>query len=319
MEEIDYFLKSETLINFLTNLKSKGLKQAYLFTSSDSQKNYLSSIILALIINCKNNLCLNCSDCLKILNNTSVDLFVYPKNKNILVEDIEEIIESSLVLPLDSEYKIYILNNFDEANISSQNKFLKTLEEPPKNVIFLLNSTNPEKILDTIKSRCTKISLPTMKTKEIKSIIKNSGEIDEICLNNCDNEIGIYFKLKNSGFSKTFRFCLDMLLNMNSSSDILGYSSKIIKDKDNLENYFKSLISILKDILVFKNGYEITNKPEIEKIELLSKSFSEKAINEILNKIIDSNKALVFNTNENLVIDYILIEILEEKFKWKPK
>lgn len=318
MENLKYFLKSKTLLKFLNDLKNKGLKQAYLFSSGDKQKNYYASIILSLLINCKNNLCLNCSNCLKILNGTSVDLFVYPKNKAIIVDDIEEIIESSLVLPLESEYKIYILNNFDEANISSQNKFLKTLEEPPKNVIFLLNSSKPEIILDTIKSRCTKISLPEIKKNELQDIISSfEKNLDITCLENCNNEIGNYFSLVERNFSNTFNFCLNLLKNMKNSSEILEFSSKIIKDRKNLEDYFLSFTSIFNDALIIKyNEEDIFNKSVVNEIKLISENFSEKAINEILKKIIECNKYLLFNTNENLVIDYLLICILEEKFKW---
>ncbi len=127
MENLKYFLKSKTLVEFLTKIRNNGIKQAYLFSSLDKDKNYASCIILSLILNCKNNLCLNCPSCTKIINDNSVDLLVYPKSKTILVDDIEEIIETCNILPLENDYKIYILNNFDEANITSQNKFLKTL------------------------------------------------------------------------------------------------------------------------------------------------------------------------------------------------
>ena len=153
---INFFSKSKTLINYLNNIKNKGLKHAYLFNSCDEIKNQTASLLLALIINCENeNVCLNCKNCLKILNGNSLDIYTYPKNKSIVVDDIKEIIESAYIKPAELKNKIYILNNFDEANIASQNKFLKTLEEPPNNVIFLLNTTNLDKVLATIKSRTT--------------------------------------------------------------------------------------------------------------------------------------------------------------------
>lgn len=320
MEYINYFLKSKSLIEFLNGLKNNGLKQAYLFSSNDKLENYASCEILSLLINCKNNLCLTCDSCIKILSGNSIDLKIYPKNKenNILVEDIEEIIDSCYVLPFENEYKIYILNDFDKATISSQNKFLKTLEEPPKSVIFLLNSQKPEMILDTIKSRCEKIILPPLKKEEIKDIIiTNNIKFDEISLQNCENEIGNYLTLTNTNFSNIFEFCLDMLKNMNLSSEILFYASQILKDKANLENYFKSLIIIFNDVLRVKyNENQIKNKSKLKDIILLSQKFSEKAVNEILLNIIKYNKALSFNTNENLVVDALLINILEEKHKW---
>lgn len=318
MENLKYFLKSKTLVEFLTKIKNNGIKQAYLFSSLDKDKNYASCIILSLILNCKNNLCLNCPSCTKIINDNSVDLLVYPKSKTILVDDIEGIIETCNILPLENDYKIYILNNFDEANITSQNKFLKTLEEPPKNVIFLINSTKTDMILDTIKSRCEKIILPKLNKDEIENIISSFNiEDDIICLENCNGEIGNYLNLLSSKFSEKFKFCLNLLKNMNLSSEMLYYSTKILKDKGNLENYFDSFISIFNDILVCKyDQNKVKNKSSILEIKLLSEKFSEKAVNEILKNIIKSNNALSFNTNESLVIDALLIDILEEKHKW---
>lgn len=318
MESFNYFLKSETLINYLTKLKNNGLKQAYLFSSVDKQKNYASCKILSLLINCKNNLDLTCDNCKKILDNNCVDLLNYPKNKAIVVEDIEEIINSAYILPLENEYKIYILNDFDEANLTSQNKFLKTLEEPPKNVIFMLNSTKTEMVLDTIKSRCEKIILPSLEKTEIEKILTaNNVDLDNTVLDNSNGELGVYLQLSNTNFAKTFDYCINLLLNMKSSSDLLEYSTKIIKDKNNLENYFISLLSIFNDILVVKyDETKINNISNIDKIKTLSNSFSEKAVNEIIKNLIQSNKELSFNTNENLVIDTVLINILEEKHKW---
>lgn len=318
MGNLDYFLESQKLIKFLTDIKNYGLKQAYLFSSNDKQKNEASSIIFSLIINCKNNLCLTCNSCTKILSNNFLDVISYPKNKNINVEDIEEIIDSCYILPLESEYKIYILNNFDEANISSQNKFLKTLEEPPKNVIFILNSTRKNMVLDTIKSRCEIIDLPNFDLDEIKLILqKNNINLDTTIIENSNNELGNYLTLKQNDFANTFDFCLNMLKNLSSSGEILDYASQIGKNKDKLENYFLSLVSLFSDILIVKyDKNKVKNKSKLKDLIILSEKYSEKAINEILKNIILLNKQLLFNTNENLIIDSLLINILEEKHKW---
>lgn len=318
MENLNLFLKSNTLVEFLKKIKNNGIKQAYLFSSTDKNKNFASSIILSLLLTCDNDLCLTCPSCSKIINQNSVDLFIYPKNKAIVVEDIEEIIDTSNILPLENPYKIYILNNFDEANITSQNKFLKTLEEPPKNVVFLLNTTKTEMVLDTIKSRCEKIVLPNIPMHEIEQIVKEFNIENNItCLENCNGELGNYLNLVNSKFSDTFNFCINLLNGMNLSSQILSYATTILKNKGGLENYFISFTSLFNDMLVCKyDEKQIKNKSKLSEIKALTNKFSEKAINEILKDIINLNKELSFNTNENLVIDTLLISILEEKHKW---
>ena len=315
---LNFFLKSTKLSNFAKKIVDSGIKQAYLFESGDKEKNYAFCKMLSLLINCKNkNMCLTCDSCQKILNNNCIDFFVYPKNSAILVDDIKEIIESCYVLPFENDYKIYVLNNFDEANIASQNKFLKTLEEPPKNVIFLLNSTKSDMVLPTIRSRCTKIVLPKFDREELISLLNQFGaEVSESVLENSNYELGNYISLLENNFEIEFDFCLNMLKNMKNSSDILKYSSQILKN-NNFESVYKALFSIFVDIKVFKiNKDEIKNKNYAQDIQILSEDFSDKAVDEILKNLICANKELSFNTNLNLVVDCILINILEEKHKW---
>ncbi|MGN1208325.1 MAG: DNA polymerase III subunit delta' C-terminal domain-containing protein [Christensenellales bacterium] len=316
--EIKYFLKSKKLMEFAKSLVQKGLKQAYLFTSQDKTKNYAFCKILSLFALCRNkSACLCCDACKKVLDENCLDFFVYPKDKSIVVDDIKEIIESCYVLPLENECKIYVLNRFDEANVSVQNKFLKTLEEPPQNVIFLLNATKSDMVLETIKSRCEKIVIPSFDELELKTLLEeNNIEVNQTILENCELEFGNYVNMQSCDFEKDFEFCLSVLTNMKSSSDILKFSSQILKMK-NLENFFKAMLSIFRDILVFKTQEsKINNKSHSEAIETLSQDFSQKAVCEIINNLIASNKELSFNGAVNLIIDCILIDILEEKHKW---
>lgn len=317
---IKYFSKCSSLVSFLEDIKNRGLKHAYLFNSCDEIKNKVSSILFTLLINCEKNEkpCFNCKNCLKIINNNSLDVFVYPKNKSIVVDDIKEILDSAYIVPSEFEKKIYILNNFDEANIASQNKFLKTLEEPPNNVIFLLNCTNINKVLDTIKSRCETINLPQIPTSEIENAIEKTDiELNTIIEENCENELGNYLLLNEKEIDNTFKFCINLLKDLTLSSQILKYSSKINKDKENLFNYFYAFTNIFRDILVCKfNENLIKNKTLKDDIKQISNNFNFNAVVNILNNIIQLNKTLSFNTNEVLVIDNLLINILEEKHKW---
>ncbi len=315
----NYFLKSEKLVSFLKNIAQKGLKQAYLFSSTDKTKNYASCEILAMLACCQTkSACMTCSCCQKIFNNNSVDYFIYPRKDSILVEDIEEIISSCYILPLENEFKIYVLNDFDKANVASQNKFLKTLEEPPKNVIFLLNTTKTDMILSTIKSRCEKIILPSFSENDFLELLeKNNICVDETILECSGNNFGTYLNFLSADFSETFDYCLEIVSKMKQSSDVLTYSSKIAKDKANLENYFRALLIIFENMLLAKTSEDkIILKSKKKEILTLCTDFSERASVEILNDLILSNKQLNFNTNENLVIDCMLIDILKEKHEW---
>lgn len=313
---INIFFKSKTLLEFANNLKKSGLKQAYLFYSNDQTKNFAFCKMLSMFEFCKtHDCCFNCEKCKKVMDDNCVDFLVYPKNQTLMVDDINEIINSCYVLPLENECKVYVLNNFDQSSVAVQNKFLKTLEEPPKNVIFMLNATKPEMVLETIKSRCEKITLPNFEKEELSVLLENRQIISSI-LENCGGDVGNYLKMEESGFDEDFKFCLNMLKNMKASSQILYYSSQILKT-NHIENFFLSMMSIFKDMLIFKTcKSKIVNVSFRQEITDLSEDFSKKAIEEILNNMIKSNKELNFNTQANLVIDCVLIDILEEKHKW---
>lgn len=318
---IEYFSRSKTCVDFLNKLKNRGIKQAYIFNSFDEIKNYNFALIYSQILNClnENKPCLTCSNCVKIQKQTAVDLFVYPKNASILVGDIENIIDTCFVLPNEFKYKIYILNEFDKANLSSQNKFLKTLEEPPEHVIFILTTSNLDKILDTIKSRCELINLPKIEENEFSTIF--SRELNKNILENSYYEIGQCLKLtKTENFSSIFNFCLNLAENLNNSKQVLSFSSTIIKDIKNFETYYLCLTNIFRDLLAIKYDKKmIINKSETEKLYQISLGYNEQALNEILSYLLKVNVELNFNTNESLVVDCLLLKIVEEKVKWKKK
>ncbi len=105
---------------------------------------------------------------LKIENRVDLDIKMYPKNNaKLLVADANEIVSESFIKPVNLPYKIFLINNFDVSTEEAQNKLLKILEEPPKNVYFILSVKNEGKVLPTIKSRCDKIKILPLSQEEI--------------------------------------------------------------------------------------------------------------------------------------------------------
>ena len=111
----------------------------------------------------------------KILNDIHPDVLSFPKNKSFVVDDAKSIIEELNVIPMLSNIKIFIINNFNKATVQAQNKLLKSIEEPPKNVIFLINATSLESILPTIQSRTQKFELLPLNTNVLKEYFNNNG------------------------------------------------------------------------------------------------------------------------------------------------
>jgi len=107
-----------------------------------------------------NEPCLNCEHCRKFLRGIHPDIMYIsrlPKKREILVDQIRELKKDIVLLPNESERKVYIINDADTMNISAQNAFLQMLEEPPSYAVFILETSNPTALLPTVRSRCVRL------------------------------------------------------------------------------------------------------------------------------------------------------------------
>jgi DNA polymerase-3 subunit gamma/tau len=150
-------LGQEHITNVLKDtLKNKGISHAYLFSGSRGTGKTSIARILASEIGTSNK-----------------DLYEIDAASNTSVEDIRSLNESVNTLPFDSDYKVYILDEVHMLSKSAFNALLKTLEEPPKHIIFMLATTEPEKIPDTVISRCEHYTFKTPNRALLKKMAIN--------------------------------------------------------------------------------------------------------------------------------------------------
>lgn len=269
--------------------------------------------------------CNLCSQCKKVELLSHADVILYPKNKkNILVDDVKNLIEDVSLTPVESDKKIYIFNNFSSANTQSQNKLLKILEEPPKNVYIFLCVTNINKVLPTILSRCKKIRLEALTDCEIKTCLPTeSGLTEEQASLILDFSQGSIEKALNfcssQEFLQVYKNCLLTLLEMKDSKTLLAYSTKFSKDKQTFETALDVFELVFRDILMLRLGQEslVKNKTILDKLAILANDFDCDALDKIIKKIYFIKKQLSFNCNYVLLIDNLLLYILEVKFLCK--
>lgn len=236
--------------------------------------------------------CNICAICNNIENEIYSDVAMYPKNsKTINTENANQIVLDSYVRPLESSHKFFILNNFDNATVAAQNKLLKTIEEPSKNVIFIINTTNIFGVLDTIKSR--------------SKIVYEMNETDE------------FNTLRQENLQE---LALDAMYNMKRSSEVLKTAFNIIDKEKDLEKFVETVQSFVLDIVKIKSGInqnQITNINKTYALQELADELSSAGLNGIMNSSHQLISEIRANTNKSLALETFLLKILEIKYKCK--
>jgi DNA polymerase-3 subunit gamma/tau len=161
-------------------LEKKRLHHAYLFTGTRGVGKTTIARILAKSLNCESGItskpCGKCPACIEIDSGCFVDLVELDAASNTQVDNMRELLENALYAPTCARYKIYIIDEVHMLSKSAFNAMLKTLEEPPDHVKFILATTDPQKIPITVLSRCLQFNLkqipPTLIASHLEYVLK---------------------------------------------------------------------------------------------------------------------------------------------------
>src|SRR5204862_7616696 len=147
-------------------LESKRLHHAYLFTGTRGVGKTTLARILAKCLNCETGVtaqpCGKCSACLEIDGGRFVDLLEVDAATNTKVDEMRQLLETAQYAPTRGRFKVYVIDEVHMLSSSAFNAMLKTLEEPPEHLKFILATTDPQKIPVTVLSRCLQFNLRQM-------------------------------------------------------------------------------------------------------------------------------------------------------------
>ena len=165
-------------------IKNDRVSHAYLFCGPRGTGKTSIARIFAKVLNCSNEQngepCNNCETCKEISEGLCPDVIEIDAASNNGVDEIRDLKEKVKFLPAGSKYKIYIIDEVHMLSTSAFNALLKTLEEPPKHVIFILATTEPQKVLSTIISRCQRFDFGTLSVNELLEALVNICEKENI-------------------------------------------------------------------------------------------------------------------------------------------
>ncbi len=174
---------AQTLSNAIN---SNRIAHAYLFTGTRGTGKTSSARILAKSLNCEasdkptTHPCGKCNSCTAIARGDDIDVIEIDAASNTGVDDVRDLIENSQYRPAKSRFKVYIIDEVHALSKNAFNALLKTLEEPPEHVKFILATTEVEKVLPTILSRCQRYDFRNIPTREIATHLQNVCKLEKI-------------------------------------------------------------------------------------------------------------------------------------------
>ena len=323
----------EHIVRTLKNALATGkIAHAYLFAGPRGTGKTTMAKLFAKALNCEQGIgcqCNKCKNCVAITEGSHPDVLELDAASNNGVDEIRELIDKVKYGTILGKYKVYIIDEVHMLSTGAFNALLKTLEEPPEHVIFILATTEPHKILPTILSRCQRYDFNKVSEKDIKDRIRTILLNENVEYN--EEAISLIVSLADGGMRDALSILEKVLafsgnvLNEKDVLEIFALESKeekirllssivshdmgdVLKRLDNyiskgtdIKRLTEDLLVILKDIVIYSSSFneeylESLSKDEAEKLSLLiSSELAIKMIDILMNTIKDYKTVTAIN------------------------
>ncbi len=315
-------LRSSKAYSLIRSDLSTGLGHAYMVVSADDDVVDEFFTLVGESIYCKtHDACGECAECKKVAHNNHADVFhLYPTGGKIKVDDVKTMLDTIAVKPL-SDRKVYFVHRADLMNVQAQNKILKTLEEPPKDVTIFLGVANEASMLSTIKSRTRNVYIDLFDEDAIYSTMLSLGldeEMSAIAAACSEGQLGKAKKIATSPkYAELYKLALYILDNLNRSSDVAKVDGLMIAEQD-LGGLLDVMSIILRDMLVAKSNKDLMLSKHVStSVAGLSEKYSARALANIIQRVNAERKKLSLNVSVAATVDDLLFSILEARYKWQ--
>lgn len=343
-KSFDELVGQEAIVTTLKNaLKSNKFSHAYLFSGPRGTGKTSVARLLAKALNCEEGIgmqCNKCSNCISINEGSHPDVIEIDAASNSGVDEVRNLIDKVKYLPIKGRYKIYIIDEVHMMTNSAFNALLKTLEEPPAHVVFILCTTEPYKLLPTILSRCQRYEFSKINSFELKKLLirvlksenitYDSGVLDSLieisnggardALSILDQLIAFSGKhIPLNAIEKVFGLTTNedkiKLLEGISHADTLAtisFLESLISRNVDINRLNMELLNILKDSLIYKKTknidvLETCNKKDVEMINSL---FSEDRLILMIDLLLECQNEFKTTSNPNFLFEIYLLKML---------
>ena len=334
----------ETIVRIIKNsIEKKQINHAYLFAGPRGTGKTSVAKIFAKIVNCQNlKDCTPCNECNSCLEANNSDIIEIDAASNNGVDEIRELRNKVNLVPAYGKYKVYIIDEVHMLTVGAFNALLKTLEEPPEHIIFVLATTDPQKIPETILSRCQRFDFKKISTSSIVNNLKKISEKENIDIEKqalieiarlsdggMRDSVGMLDQARaytdekitvedihaiNGTLTETD---LEEILNAvleNNLEIILKNTDKYNEKGKNFTKLIEEFINYLRNVLLYKKvpKYFKENHENVENYEKIAETADERNLFhyiEILNKYSNEMK----NTNNTkLMFELAFIQMISE-------
>lgn len=274
-------------------LKNQNISHSYLFIGnkgigkSEFAKEFAKGIL------CQNEQkpCLTCKSCIEFDNQNNPDFYYIGlgEESSIKIETIRQMQKRIQELPIVSNRKVYIIDDSDYMTKEAQNSLLKTIEEPPEFVTVILITSNENKILNTIQSRCLKVNFKAIKDEELQTYLKETYKIENLSNN----------MLKACGGS------IGKALQLYEKQDAYAIIEKVFS---NIHNYH--IVSAIKELeILYKDKENIFEMLDYINVIFLNKAKQDITYIDYIKQIEITKKKINSNCNYDMAIDELLFSI----------
>jgi len=324
-EKMAGYLTTQKAFRYLLSSAESGrISQAYIFEGMKGVGKLTAARIFANALHCtgEKRPCGVCPDCKKHAANTHSDLIIIGGDSLITVDDIRAMNEELYIKPALSDKKIFIVRGADNMNDAAQNALLKSFEEPPSYAVIILLSENVKNLLQTIRSRGSKVVFEPFKEKEIYDYIlrqyplkKNIAEFTALysggvigrAIEICEDEE--FFNIRTNMFKAVSAMTGDRL-SIPAVADCFGVKNRGSFSECDL--YFDLFTSFFRDAMAVKTGGRVINQDMTEYIEAFSSKTTLSSILSVIEKTALTRSQLNKSMNYELWITNLMINCWED-------